>query len=243
MNQAAASTTSWASPWMASAHRNSGNANIKASVPALPDPLNVDAAGPGRREHEHRDADDAAPGRARARRPRAARCPATISAIAATSSRMRSATGSSTLPRSLPWSKWRAIQPSTQSEAPSTASSAGRREQLVVGEQPDEDRCAREAHQGDHVRDRDDPRPAVRAHHRMRTRSIQNSPVYAPPSTGMAVPVTKRRRFRAQERRDPAEVLGSAEHPGRDPGLRRIEVAAVEARGCDRCRGSPAGAS
>ncbi len=49
--------------------------------------------------------------------------PSVRSATAAATRSTRSAVGSRTLPSSLPWSKWRAIQPSTQSVAPSTASS------------------------------------------------------------------------------------------------------------------------
>ena len=38
----------------------------------------------------------------------------------------------------------------------------------------------------------------------------------------------ERRRLRAQERRDPPEVLGIAEHARGDPASRAIELAAVE---------------
>ena len=142
---------------------------------------------------------------------------------------MRSAIGSRTLPSSLPWSKWRAIQPSTQSVAPRTAEQHRRREQLVVGEQPEEERRARRAATSEmtfgSVTIRD---PRSVAHRANRTRSIQSSPAYAPPSTGIAVPVTKDAGFRAQERRDPPEVRRVADAPRRGSRPRRIELAAVE---------------
>ena len=110
-------------PWMASAQRKSGKANMRARVPALPTHCTSMRRAPAAASAS--TATLTTTSRARTRMPTTSgTLPCTISATAATSSRIRSATGSSTLPRSLPWSKRRAIQPSTQSEAPSTASSA-----------------------------------------------------------------------------------------------------------------------
>ena len=181
----------------------------------LPDPLHVDAARPGRREHEHRDADDELPDehqhadheghaalhdqRDRGHQEQDA-VGDRVEHLAEVAALVEVAGDP-------------AVDPVGGAEH---GQQRGRREQLVVGEQPDEDRCAGEAGQRDHVRDRDDPRPAVRPHRPNRTRSIQNSPVYAPPSTGMAVPVTK---DAASEQRNAATRPKSVGSPSTPAGI------------------------
>ena len=106
---------------------------------------------------------------------------------------------------------------------PEHGEQGGGGEQVVVGQQPQEDRRADQAHQRDHVGQCHDPRctfATCRARHpyRDRTRSseVQSRPVYAPPSIGMAVPVTK---DAASEQRNAATRPKSSGRPITPAGI------------------------
>ena len=171
---------------MLSAQRNSGNANISDSVPALPAHCTSMRRAPAAASASTATLIDQLPDQHERRRRRAGTLPCTTSATPAVMSRIRSATGSSTLPR---------FDSLVEVARDPTVDPVGRpehREQrrrldaLVVDEQPDEDRDAHEARHRDEVRDRGDPvfarrrggwhTPMVRGHRTRRTGTCYCSP-------------------------------------------------------------------